>query len=697
MRLINCEPQSQPEEKRTSPTSCVGRLRIGFLFNHDQVHQIAHSLPIAIALARRNPRLKVIIAYTSERLSQEIIRLASPYDLAGMDMVQLPLRSRLARASARILDSFVPMAKLAVYRDNLSFFASLDVLVVAEKTSALLRTRYGLDHLRLVHTRHGAGDRAVGFNRASALFDFVLVSGPKIRDRLVQQTGVDPSRIATVGYPKFDIVRPSTKLKFSGNGRKTVLYNPHCSPHLSSWYDHGRAVLDYFAASTDYNLIFAPHVMLFERPVMVSIDRLRLNFPGTIAERYRDAPNIHVDLGSSASTDMSYTDVADLYLGDVSSQVYEFLRRPRPCLFINPAGYRSRLDANFYHQRAGPVISTARDLDAGLEAAFAGHRAYAPIQRKMFAQSIALDATPSSDRAANAIERFVGLGAECAKPSGRRSLGRSSKMMGTAVILAGSRPGKDPLATVFGMELKALVPIAGKPMVRWPVEVLLACNQFSEVRVLAQQPERIRDALPTHPKLRVATSASSIAETLERLCFDLSVQWPIFITTADHALLDQRMIQEFCEHARPADIAIGVVERCNLMAQLPQSRRTWIRFRSGAYSGTNMFLLGGKEILPALKVWRSVEQDRKKGWKILWAFGVHNLLAAALRFHTIHQTLDRIGSTLGLRIKAVDLSDPLAAVDVDKLSDHECVEALLEARACSLRRPCASERAETVL
>jgi hypothetical protein len=27
-------------------------MRIGFLFNHDQVHQVAHSLPIALALAR---------------------------------------------------------------------------------------------------------------------------------------------------------------------------------------------------------------------------------------------------------------------------------------------------------------------------------------------------------------------------------------------------------------------------------------------------------------------------------------------------------------------------------------------------------------------------------------------------------------------------------------------------------------------
>jgi GTP:adenosylcobinamide-phosphate guanylyltransferase len=250
----------------------------------------------------------------------------------------------------------------------------------------------------------------------------------------------------------------------------------------------------------------------------------------------------------------------------------------------------------------------------------------------------------------------------------------------TAVVLAGSRPGSDPLAAAFGTDLKALVPIGGKPMVRWPVEALLASPRFAEVRVLAQEPERIGEALPADPRLIVQQSAATIAATLERMCFDPTVHWPLFVTTADHVLLNEGMIDEFCDLVEVADIAIGVVERDNLMRRLPNSQRTWIRFRSGAYSGANMFLLGGKKVLPALELWRSVEQDRKKGWALLWAFGPANLLAAVLRLRTIHQILDRIGRRVGVSVEAVDLSDPLAAVDVDKLSDHDLVEALLAER-----------------
>jgi molybdopterin-guanine dinucleotide biosynthesis protein A len=250
----------------------------------------------------------------------------------------------------------------------------------------------------------------------------------------------------------------------------------------------------------------------------------------------------------------------------------------------------------------------------------------------------------------------------------------------SAIVLAGSRPGSDPLAAAFGTDLKALVPVGGKPMVRWPVETLLACERFSEVRVLAQEPERIAQALPANPRLVVERSEGSIAATLAKLCFDATIAWPLFVTTADHVLLDREMVEEFCELGEPADIAIGVVEREALMARLPQSRRSWIGFRSGSYSGANMFLLSGKTVLPALELWRSVEQDRKKAWALLWGFGPMNFLGATLRVRTIHQVLDRIGRRIGAKVEAVDLSDPLAAVDVDKLEDHGLVEALLAER-----------------
>lgn len=385
-------------------------MRIGFLFNHDQVHQVAHSLPIALALARGGQGVEIVVATTNRRLTAEVIRLGGGLIGQGVTLVELGLTRRSSKLLAAATEVVLPATKLLVYSDNVDFFRSLDILVVAEKTSLILKTRYGLGDLKIVHTRHGAGDRAIGFDKSSAGFDHVLVSGRKIRDRLIGETGVDPGKISIVGYPKFDLLpAQKTTHPLLDDGRPVTLYNPHVSPHLSSWYEAGRQVLDWFVEHDDHNLIFAPHVMLFERPFVATIDKLRLDRAGRIEERYLRAPNIHIDLGSRASTTMAYTQRADLYLGDVSSQVYEFLLNPRPCVFLNSHRFAWAGDPNFGHWRSGPVIEDVADLGAAMKRSRQEHETvWRPTQEALFDESFDLTQEPSAERAARAVARFAG-------------------------------------------------------------------------------------------------------------------------------------------------------------------------------------------------------------------------------------------------------------------------------------------------
>jgi len=383
-------------------------MKIGFLFNHDQVHQVAHALPTALAMRAHYPEAEVVIAATNDALQAEIHRLAARLG-QQVKVVRLSLTKGSTKLFARLFDKALPITKLGIYRDNLDFFRGLDALVVAEKTSLQLKSRYGLDDLRIIHTRHGAGDRAIGFNPESAKFDHVLCSGRKVRDRLIRDAGLEADRLSTIGYPKFDLIPKQPKsLPFQANGNPTVLYNPHPSPHLSSWFKHGRKVLEWFADNPQYNLIFAPHVMLFHRQFVVTIDKLRIDRPGRLSKKILNAPNIHIDLGSSACTDMTYTAAADIYLGDVSSQVYEFLYEPRPCIFLDAHRTDYRGDANYAHWQAGDVIDCPSLLEQALDEATERHRFYGKVQRDLFEQSFALNGEPSSKRAARAIWGVMG-------------------------------------------------------------------------------------------------------------------------------------------------------------------------------------------------------------------------------------------------------------------------------------------------
>jgi hypothetical protein len=90
-----------------------------------------------------------------------------------------------------------------------------------------------------------------------------------------------------------------------------VLYAPHFDRTLSSWHRLGPDLLERLVADQRFNVIFAPHARL--RSTLGSEELARI-------ERCA-SPHVHVDLGSARSYDMTYTRAADIYLGDVSSQV----------------------------------------------------------------------------------------------------------------------------------------------------------------------------------------------------------------------------------------------------------------------------------------------------------------------------------------------------------------------------------------
>jgi GTP:adenosylcobinamide-phosphate guanylyltransferase len=251
----------------------------------------------------------------------------------------------------------------------------------------------------------------------------------------------------------------------------------------------------------------------------------------------------------------------------------------------------------------------------------------------------------------------------------------------TAAVLAGSRPGRDTFAEQYGTDLKALIPIAGEPMVRRPVRALLSSGAIGKVLVLSQSPERIASALDDDGRVECRSSQVTIAETILILCDDKQTAWPLLVTTADHALLDAAMVDQFAAGATGADVAVGVVERSVLRRRFPAAQRTWLKFRGGAYTGANLFLLASPAVRPAIELWRSVEQDRKKAWRVMSLLGPATLLSVVLRLLSLDEVMAQLGIRLGLKVKAVKLSNPLAGVDVDKPADHALVEAILAGQA----------------
>jgi hypothetical protein len=381
-------------------------LRIAFLFNHDDLHQVAHTAPIIPALQRAAPDIQIDILASSAAQIERVETLLDPtLPRPPHHLLRPALWASLVEAlSGRI----VPLRRISTLKRNLDIFSRYDAIVVPESTTTLLKSRFGLDAVKLIDVPHGSGDRSICLRPERAFFDLVLVSGPKVRDRLLAAGTIRPDGHAIIGYPKFDTIPDAPPRRFFDNGKPTVLYNPHFDPLLSSWYDFGEKVLNFFARQDRYNLIFAPHVMLFRRKLHASLEHRKVRRRRHLPERFNFTPNIRIDVGSEHSVDMSYTRAADIYLGDASSQIYEFLIEPRPAIFLNAHGADWRRNPDYAHWMLGPVLDDVAQLGPALDAVGDWQQAYHEAQKQAFRRTFSVEPGRSSvDRAAEAIVDFL--------------------------------------------------------------------------------------------------------------------------------------------------------------------------------------------------------------------------------------------------------------------------------------------------
>lgn len=372
-------------------------LRVCFFFNA-QRHQLLHGISTAVALARR-PGFAVTVMAPSDDHIAYARALAERLGGAPVDYVRP--RSALLDIARRLTGGQVPPKLLTLAR-LAPLLNRFDAIALPERTSLILR-RIGVRRPRFIHLDHGAGDRAIGFDPRIRHFDYVLMAGDKHRRRLQREGLIRDGAHAVVGYPKFeaaDAARTPGWAPFPGDPRPVVLYNPHFSAELGSWERFGSRVLEAFAAQDRYNLILAPHVRLFDGKVAEAKW-------GALLDRYRGSPRILIDTGGDRSIDMSYTDIADIYLGDVSSQIYEFLRKPRPCLFLDAHDVDWREDENYGHWRFGPVIGDGDDIIGAVDSARATHGAFRAAQEQGFVETFDQPGASGSQRAAEAIARYL--------------------------------------------------------------------------------------------------------------------------------------------------------------------------------------------------------------------------------------------------------------------------------------------------
>ena len=256
------------------------------------------------------------------------------------------------------------------------------------------------------------------------------------------------------------------------------------------------------------------------------------------------------------------------------------------------------------------------------------------------------------------------------------------------LVLAGRREGADPFAEAVGASHRALIPVHGIPMLLRVLRCLESAREISRCTVSIDRPALLESVPELATQLqsgRLACHRSldsvsrSVAGALDQLGLETG---PVFVTTADHALLTPEMV-DHCTAAADqsdADLLVGLVSKTQIRARYPDTTRTYIPLRGEAWSGANVFVFRTPASRRAAEFWGRAERHRKQPWRLARAIGFGALLRFALRRLDLDAAFVHLSHAAGCRIAPLRLPFAEAAIDVDRESDLELAEQILAAR-----------------
>lgn len=259
------------------------------------------------------------------------------------------------------------------------------------------------------------------------------------------------------------------------------------------------------------------------------------------------------------------------------------------------------------------------------------------------------------------------------------------------ILLAGDR-ASDSLASTSPRNRKALLNINGKPMILHVLDTLMSSARVGSVVIVGNRVHEIesyplvdtwREAIAHRDRVRFLEGANSPAASVVATLKTLSPSGPVLVTTADNPLLTERTLDTFCDTAtnlNNTDVAVGLATEHDIRSAFPNSRRTFVRLKGEGYSGCNLFALMSERASRAADIWCDVEKRRKRPWQLISYFGLGTLFKALIGRLDRDGAFQAVSRFMDLRVDAVVLRDPSAAMDVDRPEHITIAESVLGKR-----------------
>jgi molybdopterin-guanine dinucleotide biosynthesis protein A len=246
-----------------------------------------------------------------------------------------------------------------------------------------------------------------------------------------------------------------------------------------------------------------------------------------------------------------------------------------------------------------------------------------------------------------------------------------------AIILAGGIPlPEDPLYSYSNGDAKALIDVAGKPMIQWVVDALNGAKQVKNIVVVGLSPKnKLKSKKTLYFVPNQGRMLSNIVAGVDKsLELNKNTEY-VMVVSADIPALKPEMVDWLVDTcmATQDDLYYGVCSREVMEKRFPGSNRTYTKLKDIELCGADINITHVRMATEHLDMWESLIGSRKSPLKQAGIIGVGTLWKVFTRSITFDDLVSTVCERIGIKGRAIVWPQAEPCMDVDKPHQLELI------------------------
>ncbi len=239
-----------------------------------------------------------------------------------------------------------------------------------------------------------------------------------------------------------------------------------------------------------------------------------------------------------------------------------------------------------------------------------------------------------------------------------------------AIITAGGipQPG-DPLYAYSHGDSKALIDIAGKPMIQWILDALGNSKKVDNVIVIGLTPKSgLTCKKPMHYISNQGRMLANIVVGVNKsIELNRKTEY-VLLVSSDIPSINGEMVDWLLNTTMQTkdDLYYGVCPREVMEARFPTSHRTYTKLKDMEVCGADMNVIHVSMATDHLDTWEELIGNRKSPLRQAAVIGWDTLFQLFTRQLTVQGMVERASKRIGIKGRAIIWSQAEPCMDIDK-------------------------------